>query len=98
MSALMHMQPIFYDTHPAGKVVWRGEEPAMRKRLITLIAAMLLLVVVAAQAQPLTATSSFSITFTPVLVQETVEEGQEEGNMVYGPTVTFRWAYRVSSN
>lgn len=41
MSALMHMQPIFYDTHPAGKVVWRGEEPAMRKRLITLIAAML---------------------------------------------------------
>ncbi len=68
----------------------------MRKRLITLIAAMLL--IVAAQAQPLTATSSFSITFTPVLVQETVEEGHEEGNVVYGPTVRLRWAYRVSSN
>lgn len=68
----------------------------MRKRLITLIAAMLL--VVTAQAQPLTTTSSFSITFTPVLIQETVEPGHEEGNMVYGPTVRLRWAYRVSSN
>ena len=74
--------------------MWRGEELAVRKRLI-LIAAMLL--VVAAQAQPLTSTASFSVRFTPVLIEEVVEEGHEEGNVVYGPTVRLRWAYRVST-
>ena len=69
----------------------------MRKRLITLIAAMLLLVVVAAQAQPLTATSSFSITFTPVLVQETAEKGHEDGNTLISPVIRFKLAYRVST-
>ena len=67
----------------------------MRKRL--LILSLLLLVVVAARAQPLTASSSLKVTFTPVLVEETVAEGHEEGNVIYGPTVRLRWAYRVST-
>ena len=69
----------------------------MRKRLLVL-SLLLLIIVVAAHAQPLVATSSFSITFTPTLIQETVEEGHEDGNVIYGPTITFRRAYRVSSN
>ena len=77
--------------------MWRGKEQAMRKRLILLIAAVLLLVVVASQAQPLTATASYSITFTPVLVQETVAEGREEGNTLISPVLRFKLAYRVST-
>ena len=68
----------------------------MRKRL--LILALLLLVVVAAQAQPLVSTSSLSITFTPTIVEEVVEEGHEDGNTLVSPTVRLRWAYKVSSN
>ena len=68
----------------------------MKKRLLILV--LSLLVVVAAQAQPLTSTASFSITFTPVLIEEIVEEGHEDENMVYGPTVKFKLAYRVSTD
>ena len=68
----------------------------MRKTLMLLI--VCLLIVVAAHAQPLVSTSSLKVTFTPVLVQETVEEGHEDGNVIYGPTITFRRAYRVKTD
>ncbi len=70
----------------------------MRKRLILLIAAVLLLVVVAAQAQPLTATSSLKVTFTSVLIQETVADGYEEDGVMVSPTITFKLAYKVSTD
>ena len=68
----------------------------MRKRLLILV--LSLLVIVTAHAQPLVSTDSFSITFTPVLIEEVVEPGHEEGNVVYGPTVRFKLAYRVSTD
>ena len=113
MPALMHMQPIFRRnmTNPQQLIkhakysgvadeekVWRGKEQAMRKRLILLIAAVLLLVVVAAQAQLLTATSSLKVTFTPVLIQEIVEEGHKEAGVMVSPTITFKLAYKVSTD
>ena len=61
----------------------------MRIRLLVLAIALLVVLSVAASAQPLTATSKLTITFTPVLVQETVENGYEE----YSPTIRFRMAY-----
>ncbi len=69
----------------------------MRIRLLVLAIALLVVLSVAASAQPLTAISKLTITFTPVLVQETVEEGYEEGKVMYSPTIRFRMAYRVTT-
>lgn len=68
----------------------------MKKSLLILI--LFLLIVVAAQAQPLVATSSLSITFTPTLVQEIVEDGYVDGNVMVSPTITFKLAYKVNAN
>lgn len=68
------------------------------KKSISILLLLLVAVVVAAHAQPLVSTSSLSITFTPVLVQETVEDGHTDGNVMVSPTITFKRAYKVSSN
>lgn len=64
--------------------------------MLVLVAALIILTVISAQAQLVT-TDSFSITFTPVLIQEVVDGGHEEGDAVISPTVTFRWAYMVNT-
>lgn len=69
----------------------------MKKRLLILVLSLLIIGVVTAQAQPLTSTASFSVRFTPVLVQETVEEGHEDGNTLISPVIRFKLAYRVST-
>ena len=70
----------------------------MRTRVIVLLISLLMVFSVAASAQPLTATSSYSITFTPVLIQETVREGYEEGNVIYSPAIRIQLVYRVEQH
>ena len=67
----------------------------MKKLLLILV--LLLAVIVAAQAQPLVSTSSLKVTFIPVLVQETKNPGYEEDGVMFSPTITFKLAYKVST-
>ena len=67
------------------------------KRLFILTGAFLLLLSVAAHAQPLVAKKALTIRFIPVLTVETEKDGYAEGDTAYSSGVTFRRAYRILS-
>ena len=68
---------------------------SVRKKVLVLAGAFLLLLLAAAHGQPLAAKESLTIRFIPVLVAETAGEGYADGITAYSSGVTFRRVYRV---
>ena len=68
-----------------------------RNRIFFLMGMLLLLLSVAAHAQPLVVKKTLTIRFIPVLAEEITGAGYTEGNMIYSSGITFREAYRVIS-